>query len=74
MDTRAWRHTTRVPDEMLQQCIFFIAIGRKLLLPLLLQSRRDDRVDEIADDTHPSVHLILPKLDEWPEGTVVEPP
>lgn len=58
---------------MLQQGVF-LAIRRKFLPPLFLQGRRDYGIDELANDTHPSVHLILPKLDEWPKRTVVEPP
>lgn len=59
---------------MLQQGIFIVSIRRELLLPLFLQSRRDDGIDKVADDTHPSVHLVLPKLNEWPERTIMKPP
>lgn len=71
---QARRHTTRLPNEILQQGIFILDIRRELLLPLFLQSHGDDGIDEVADDTHPSVHLILPELDEWPEGTIMKPP
>lgn len=72
--SRVQQRTARLADEILQQGVFFLDIRRGFLLPLFLQSCRDDGVDEFADDAHPSVHLVPPKLDEWPEGTIMKPP